>query len=436
MSLIHFNQILVFSPITHTQMTWTDKFDQQASGLVSPEYWQGLARKLEDGGIDGVFFADTLSLADQNPSEARRTMEAGALYPRMDPFALIPFMASVTSRLGFGVTLSTAGTPPFLAARRLATLDNMTGGRIAWNVVTSHVKADYDALGIAQPDHDTRYDVADEYMEICYRLWDGFPREALVMDAERRVFVDASKISRVSFTGKYLNCEAWPVTMCSPQGRPLIFQAGQSGRGLEFAANHADAIYALQSRLESMQKFVVRARETAAKLGKKREPRVFFGLQPIIGGTEAEAWARLDTLKARVPLEVAMSRLGAMIGIDLGQKDPDMPLEKVSTDASRGILMAILDSMGERAPTVREAALHWGVAYGSGQIVGTPEQVADGIERYWRESGCYGFNISPTNNPASVNDFVDEIVPILRRRGLMRDDYAGTTYRQNLDQQS
>jgi FMN-dependent oxidoreductase (nitrilotriacetate monooxygenase family) len=436
MSLIHFNQILVFSPITHTQMTWTDEADQQASGLVSPQYWQDVAKRLEAGGFDGVFFADTLSLADREASEARRTMEAGALFPRMDPFALIPYMAMVTSHLGFGATLSTAGTPPFLAARRLATLDNMTGGRVAWNVVTSHVKSDYDALGLTQPDHDTRYDVADEYMEICYRLWDGFPRDALVMDAKRRVFVDASKISRVAFSGKYLNCDAYPVTMCSPQGRPLIFQAGQSGRGLEFAATHADAIYALQSRLESMKAFVCRARETTARLDRKRDPRIFFGLQPIIGGTEAEARARAEALKQRVPLDVAMNRLGAMIGVDLAKHDPDKPLEDISTEASRGILMAVLDSIGDRAPTVREAALHWGVAYGSGQVIGTPEQVADEIERHWRESGCYGFNISPTNNPASVIDFVEEVAPILRKRGLMRSEYAGTTYRQNLDQQS
>jgi FMN-dependent oxidoreductase (nitrilotriacetate monooxygenase family) len=429
---IHLNQILIFTPITHMQMSWTHPRDRHADGLTSPSYWADLAKVIEKGCFDGVFFADTLSVPDNYEEGARAAMELGASFPRQDPFALIPIMAGATEHLGFGVTLSTAGTPPFLAVRRLGTLDNLTGGRVAWNVVTSHIRADFRALGLPQPEHDTRYDQADEYMEICYRLWDGFPREAVLMDKEKRLFVDPDRIRRVDFEGKYYQCHAYPVTMCSPQGRPLIFQAGQSGRGMQFAATHADAIYALQPRLESMTKFMHDVRAAAQAVGNPLDPKVFFGLQPILGGTEEEARKRRQELADSIPIQAGLSRLSGMIGIDLSKYDLDQPLESIETQASRGLLASTMDSVEGRPPTVREAAIHWGMAVGMPQLAGTPEQVADWIEDYWRRSGCYGFNISPTTSPDSVVDFVEQVVPILQKRGSMRTDYAGTTFRENL----
>lgn len=435
MAHIHFNQILVFSPITHMQMAWADPKDEQSQGLTSPSYWRKLAKILEAGCFDGVFFADTMAVPDDSADGARSAMQLGAQYPRQDPFALIPFMAEVTKHLGFGITLSTAGTPPFLAVRRLGTLDNLTSGRVAWNVVTSHVAADFRALGLQQLDHDTRYDQADEYMEICYRLWDAFPRDAVIVDKERGIFVDASRVGKVEFAGKYLQCNAYPVTMCSPQGRPLIFQAGQSGRGMRFAASHADAIYALQPRIESMTRFVRDIRAASSAVGKLQDPRVFFGIQPIIGGTEHEALKRRQELTDAIPIEAGLNRLSGMIGVDLSKFDLDQSLESIETNASRGMLAATLDSIEGRAPTVREAALHWGMSYGMPQMVGTPEQVATKIEEYWRHSGCYGFNISPTVSPTSIIEFVEQVVPILQKRGLMRTEYADTTFRANLSQQ-
>lgn len=432
MTHIHFNQVLVFSPITHTQMTWADPGDRQGADFTTPGYWQGLARTLERGRFDGVFFADTLALPADSQASAADTMTFGSYFPRLDPFALIPYMASVTEHLGFGVTLSTAGTPPFLAVRRLGTLDNLTGGRVAWNVVTSHVRNDFEALGLTQPDHDTRYDQAEDYMEICYRLWDAFPRDALVVDRENGVYIDPARVGKVDFDGKYLKCHAYPVVMNSLQGRPLIFQAGQSGRGLSFAATHADAIYGLQPRVGAMAKFVEAADAAGQAAGKADRPKVFFGLQPIIGGTEAEARAKRSALAERVPLKTALSRFGAMIGADLDNRDLDQPLADVTTNASQGILSAMLDVFEGRVPSIREAALHWGTSYGMPQLVGTPELVATQIETFWRESRCYGFNISPTVNPTSIEDFVDGVVPILQKRGLMRSDYEGKTFRDHL----
>lgn len=431
MRQIHFNQILIFAPITHMLMTWTDPSDQHADGMQSFQYWKDVARIVERGCFDGIFFADVMTVPDDFKEGVTTSIELGASYPRHDPLALIPIMADATRHIGFGVTLSTAGTPPYLTVRRIGTLDNLTGGRVAWNVVTSHIGSDSRALGLPQLGHDERYDVADEYMEICYRLWDAFPVEAFLYDRAKRRFADPDKIRRVDYQGKYLSCSAYPVMKPSPQGRPLVFQAGQSGRGMKFAARHADAVYSLHARLETMRKFVENIR-TAAEESGKAAPPVFFGIQPILGGTESEAKARQKAFLDAIPLPAAIGRLSGMIGVDLGRFDPDQPLEELDTQASRGLLAATLESMEGRRPTIREAALHWGMCMGMQQLVGTPEQVADRIVALWQGSGAYGFNISPTISPGSICEFVDQVVPILQRKGLMRTAYSGTTFRHNL----
>lgn len=433
--MIHFNLIMSFTPVTHLQMSWTDPRDLQGSGLVSTKYWKDLAVTLERGSFDGIFFADVLSVPDDSLATARAAISFGSNYPRQDPMPLIALMADVTTHLGFGVTLTTAGTPPFLAVRRLTTLDNLTGGRLAWNVVTSHMKSDHEALGLTQAEHDNRYDQAEEYLEICYRLWDGFPRDAVLADKQNRMFVDADKITKVDYVGKYYSCRAYPVTPCSPQGRPLIFQAGQSGRGMQFATKHADAIYALQPNLEAMVKFLSQVRVAAVDNGRSEEPKVYFGIQPFLGGTEEEARRNYEDLRENIPIETGLGRLSGMIGLNLSKLDLDSPLEQFETDGSRGLLTATLEAFPGRSPTIREAARHWGMAIGMmPQFIGTPEQAADWIEDLWRRSGAFGFSISPTISPPSVEDFVDQVIPILRRRGLARIDYAGTTYRANLQQ--
>jgi len=433
MAQLHLNLIQSFTPVSHLHMSWIHPEDQQASGLTSARYWKDLAVLLERGKFDGIFFADALSVPDDSEDSARAVIRNGANFPRQDPFPLIALMADVTQHIGFGVTLTIAGTPPFLAVRRLTTLDNLIGGRIAWNVVTSHMKTDYHALGLKQPAHDDRYEQAEEYMDICYRLWDAFPRSAVLADKTSRTFIDTDQIRKIEYVGKYYECHGYPVVPCSPQGRPLIFQAGQSGRGLQFATKHADAIYALQPNITAMQTFVAQATVAGLANGNSAPPRVFFGIQPFLGGTEAEARQRYEECRANVPLETGLNRLSGMLGIDLSKHDLDSPLGDFETDASRGLLASTLAAMAGRSPTIREAAAHWGMAIGMmPQLIGTPEQVADDIEKIWRGSGAHGLSIAPTISPLSVAEFVDGVVPILQRRGLMRTEYAGSTYRQNL----
>lgn len=425
---IHFNLVAQCGPSNMVQSGWTQPDDGHAAGLFSPDYWRHVAQTLERGRFDGIFFADTLST---NTQDAEDVADGGL--PRADPFMLVTLMSQVTTHLGFGATLTTAGTPPFLAVRRIGTVDNLTGGRLAWNVVTSYLENDFKALGLERPEHDLRYDQAEEYMEIAYRLWDAFPANAVINDKATNRTIDTAKIKAVRYDGKYYRCDTLPVMPQSPQGRPLIFQAGASGRGMRFAATHADAVFALQPKV-AMKGYIADTRAAADAIGRPN-PRVFLGVQPYVGSTEEEAQRRVEELKAGISLDVALIRLGAILGRDFSNDDPDRPMEISETQASQGWMTAVANWTKDRTPTLGEMALDLAVSPMAPRIVGTPEQVADTLEAWWRDSGCYGFMMSPAIMPTSIDDFVDHVVPILQKRGLMRTEYAGTTYRENLLQQ-
>jgi alkanesulfonate monooxygenase SsuD/methylene tetrahydromethanopterin reductase-like flavin-dependent oxidoreductase (luciferase family) len=240
----------------------------------------------------------------------------------------------------------------------------------------------------------------------------------------------------VAFDGKYYKCHAYPVTMCSQQGRPLIFQAGQSGRGMRFAAAHSDAIYSLQGRVGSMEKHMAALRATYREVAPGRTPRVFYGVQPFLGGTEEEARRRHAEIQRNAPIDLAIDRLSALVGYDFSRHDPDEPLEDVETEGGRGLFAALRDFVEGRIPTLREVALFYAISVGMPQFVGTPEQMADWLEATWRRTGCHGFGISAVINPLCMEEFVDQVIPILRKRGLVRQAYAGTTFRENLLQEN
>lgn len=429
MAQIHFNLVMTSSPNSHSQSVWAHPDDLHGISMFSPDYWAGFGRLLERGFFDGVFFADTMTISD---SYAWETMASGSA-PRPDPWTLLAFIAQATSHLGLAATLSTVGTPPYLAVRRIGALDNLSGGRVAWNVVTSYLDSDFEALGLEQPAHDVRYDQADEFMEICYRLWDAFPRDALIRDKQSGDFVDVSKLELVEYRGKYHSCRTYPAICCSEQGRPLIFQAGASPRGMRFAATHADACFALQPR--SAMKSYVESLEQAGKQVGRPHPRAFFGVQPFIGGTEEEALKRIAELEERVPIGTALNRLGGLLGRQFSEDELDRPVGISETQASQGWMAAIAHVSEGRELTLRQMALHFAISPMNPRIVGTPEQVADALEEWWRDTGCYGFTIVPEVLPGSIEAFADEVVPLLQKRGVMRTEYAGTTYRENLLQQ-
>ncbi len=386
-SKMHLMQMLIHTACTHTLLGWADPLDQQLDGLQDFAYWQKLARTLERGCFDGVFFADSPATHAVYKGSVVPSVQYGASWPNHDPMPLVAIMAAATKHLGIGVTLSTTGTTPYLATRRISTLNYLSRGRVGWNIVSGFSNAEHMANGMGvQMAHDERYDQADEFMAICYQLWDSVPADAILRNAATGQFADPDKIRQVDYKGKYLSCKAVAPVLPSGYGRPLLFQAGSSGRGMKFAMDHAEVIFAIQGHVAGMKKSMEQLRVAATTHGKNPDSKVLFGLQPIVRSTEAEAKQRAEELKQRIPLDAILARLSGVFGVDLSQFDPAMPLSEMDTQASRGLMSATLSAADGRAVTLREAAAQWALSVAIPQVIGTPEQVAAEIERMWRES--------------------------------------------------
>ncbi|WP_234683202.1 NtaA/DmoA family FMN-dependent monooxygenase [Bradyrhizobium monzae] len=419
------------SPINHTALSWADPDDDRVEGMRLFEHWKRLARTLERGRFDAAFFADTPGGMERYKDSFEDYVRYGVTWPCHDPMALLGVMLAETKHLGLAVTLSTAGTHPYHTVRRLSTLDYLSGGRVGWNIVSGHLRGEHRALGLDQIEHDKRYDQADEYMDICHALWNGIQPGAILADRSTGEFADPAKVAVVDFVGAHYRCHTIPPTLPSAQGRPVLFQAGSSGRGQEFALKHSDVVFSIQARVEAMKAFVDKLKDSSISQGRTEPPKVIFGIQCVLGGTEAEAKRRQAEIFERIPLDAALSRMSGTLGIDFSKIDLDRPLAVNTTDASRGMLMALANMTGDGNATARDAARVFGATAGMPQLVGTAEQVADQLEHLWRSSGCHGFNVTPTTNIRSIETFVDEVVPLLQARGIFRTDYESETLRDN-----
>lgn len=430
---MHLISFLIHSPINHSINSWTDPADNRIDALGSYAAWQDLARTLERGCFDAVFFADTPGVYDRYRESPDDALRYAVCWPCHDPMAVVPAMAAVTEHLGFAVTKSVSAIPPYALVRALSTFDYLSGGRCGWNVVTGILRGEHRAMGNEQMAHDERYDRADEYMEVCDKLWSGLRPGSILIDKEKGLFADPSKIKLVEHAGRYFQCHTPPPVLPSAQGRPVIFQAGSSGRGQRFAVEHAEVMFSIQPHLEGMKRYMS-AIEASARQHDRIDPvRVTFGIQAVLGGTEEEARRNQKRIAERIPIEAALSRLSGSLGVDFSTFELDRPLEEMATDTSQGMMQAMTAMVGGgRRMTLREVAMHWASCVGMKQLVGTPEQVADEMEQLWRETGCFGFNVSPTVNNSSVADFVDQVVPILQRKGVFRTEYTARTLRGNL----
>lgn len=430
---IHLVSFLINSPINHTVLSWADPRDNRLQALGDMKLWQELGRTLERGRFDAIFFADTPGVFDRYKERLDESLRYGVCWPTHDPVPLLGIIGAATQHLGLTATVSTGPHHPYALVRSLSTLDYLTRGRIGWNIVTGHLRGEHRAFGLPVLEHDQRYDRAEEYMDVCYRLWDSVADDAIVADKASGVFADPTKIEIVEHAGEYFRCNtvspAWP----SAQRRPVLFQAGSSGRGQRFAMKHAEVVFAIQPNLGSMKRFMAEFHALAAETGVRRAPGVTFGIQPIIGGTEEEARAKLNGLIDRIPPEASIARLSGSMGVDFSGMELDQPLAEMQTQGSQGLMKAFSTAVGDKPLTLRDVAIRWGLAVGMPQLVGSPEQVADQIETIWRETGCHGFNVTPHVMPSSVEDFVDQVVPILQKRGVYRTEYEGKTFRENLE---
>jgi len=396
------------------------------------DYWTDVARTAERGGFDAVFFADVRGVYDVYGDSRETAVEKAVQTPSNDPAYVVPAMAEVTDDLGFAITKSMSYNHPYQLAREFSTLDHVTDGRVAFNIVTSYLESAAANLGYDdRMDHDERYDRADEFMDVLYALWeDSWDDDAVVRDRDSGVFTDPEKVSAIDYEGEHFEIPGPHGAEPSPQRTPVLYQAGSSDRGREFAAEHAEAVFVSQPSVEAVEDYVADLRERAADHGRDPDTLAFFpGIVPIVGETEAVAEAKYDAYTDAIDTEGVLALLSGFVDMDLSELDPDQQLEHIETEAIQGVVNAFT-SNDDRDWTVREVAEFAGLGTTSPVVVGTPEQVADEFEFWFEDVGVDGFNVKEVARPDSLRDFVDLVVPELRERGLLRDEYEGETLRE------
>lgn len=410
--------------------------DSRADSM-SADYYQEIARILEAGKFHMAFFDDRLAMPDRYGNDHAHTVEYGIRCVKMDPLIVLTTMGLVTEKLGLGATCSTTYYEPFDAARRYATLDLMSGGRAGWNVVTS--LNDGEALNMGRdshPEHDSRYDKADEFMEVVLGHWDTWEDGALIMDKTSGRFADPSKVKRLDHKGPAFKSRGPFTVPRSDQGHPVIIQAGASGRGQRFAGRWGEVIFTAARNLTVAREGYASVRNEAAKAGRDPEQMFLCNLTtPVCAATKAEAEDKMALIN-KLPLEIdALSLLAEALNYDFASKDLDAPLTTNELNSMQGILGirdGVLKNSGKSNPSARDFVTFSGRGQVHDAMVGGPKEIADKLEEMFVERGCDGFVIAATYVPGSYADFVQHIVPELQRRGLFQKEYRGKTLRENL----
>ncbi|MET4172177.1 FMN-dependent oxidoreductase (nitrilotriacetate monooxygenase family) [Bradyrhizobium sp. LA6.1] len=404
---------------------------------MSADYYQEIAKILEAGKFHMAFFDDRLAMPDRYGNDHAHTVEYGIRCVKMDPLIVLTTMGMVTDKLGLGATCSTTYYEPFDVARRFATLDLMSGGRAGWNVVTS--LNDGEALNMGRdshPEHDSRYDRADEFMEVVLGHWDTWEDGALIMDKKSGRFADPAKVKRLDHKGAAFKSRGPFTVPRSDQGHPVIIQAGASGRGQRFAGHWGEVIFTAARNLAGAKEGYAAVRNEAAKAGRDPDQMRLCNLTtPVCAATKAEAEDKMALIN-KLPLEIdALSLLAEALNYDFASKDLDEPLTTDELKSMQGILGlrdGVLKNSGKSNPSARDFVTFSGRGQVHDAMVGGPKEIADRLEEMFVERGCDGFVIAATYVPGSYADFVQHIVPELQRRGLFQKDYRGKTLRENL----
>jgi len=416
--------------VSHIQQgMWTRKDTRQVEfGSLDP--WIELAKVAEKGCFDTIFLADVIGLYDNYKGSANTSFREAMQVPVNDPMLLIPAMASVTEHLGFAFTSSVLQAHPFTFARQLSTLDHLTKGRVAWNVVTSYLPNAGTNLGFeGLPTHEERYGRAEEYLEVVYKLLEGsWADDAVIDDRERRMYVDPDRVRPINHHGPYYDVAGPHLSAPSIQRTPVLFQAGMSERGRDFAAQHAECVFVVGSS-RSGSSIAADLHTRAQAYGRAASDlKLIGGVAPIVGGTEAEAMAKRDDYENDLSIEAGLAHISGNIGADLGDIDPDQPLETFQTERVQGFLKNLLDSAPQGTRTMGDLIKS---NLAGAWLVGSAEQVADELQRRF-ENGLDGFNLTYTVTPGTFVDFVEGVVPILQERGLVQSEYEAGSLRQKL----
>lgn len=414
------------------QGVWTHPQDRSVD-LNSLDYWLDYARLLERGLFDMLFLADTIGIYDVYGGSRDAAVRGGVQLPMNEPTPAIAAMASVTQHLGFGITGNLLYEPPYLFARRMSTLDHFTGGRLGWNIVTGILQSGARAMGrTAIIPHDERYDVADEYMSIMYALWEGSWEDgALKLDRANHVFADPAKVHEIDHQGKYFRMQATHPCVPSPQRTPVLFQAGASGRGKQFAASHAECVFVNGTSKSKMAETVADIRTRAAEYGRSPDDvKILAGATVIVGRTEAEAREKMAEYRRYASPEAVLAHAAGGLGVDLSRYPLDEPIRYEENDANRTSMEAL--TRGDSTYTPRRIAEEMSLSARNLMIVGDAGQVADEMARWVAETQIDGFNIARLIMPESLSNFVDLVVPRLQERGMFKNAYRPGTLREKI----
>ena len=419
--------------VSHIQQGLWVRDDTRQLEYTQLDPWVELAQILEKGYFDALFLADVVGVYDTYRGGSATSIVEGMQIPVNDPALLIPAMAHVTEHLGFAFTSSVLQTHPFTFARQLSTLDHLTNGRVGWNIVTSYLSNAAASLGLGSlPTHDERYDRADEYLDVTYKLWEGsWEDDAVLRDTKRRIYADPAKIHPINHVGKHYEVAGPHLSEPSAQRTPLLFQAGSSTRGRQFAAKHAECVFIVVPRQGPVgtPSVISDIRNQAVRRGRRPEDVLFFqGLSPVVGGTEAEAKAKEAEYLEQFSTEGALAHLSGSIGIDVAAIDLDRPLETIDHTNMRGSIKGLIESAPDKTQTFRDLTRSRLL----GQfLTGAPEQVADALQARY-EAGVDGFNLVYSVTPGTFVDFIDAVVPVLQRRGFVQREYAPGPLRQKI----
>jgi FMN-dependent oxidoreductase (nitrilotriacetate monooxygenase family) len=430
---MHLAAFVAAGPVSGSHGGW--RHPEADTDITSLGYYTRLARTLEDGCFDFVFLADILAVPDRLGDSMDSQLRYGALGAmRLDPMIVLAAMCGATRHVGLACTISTTYVEPFAVARAMATLDHLSGGRAAWNIVTSFQEAE--ARNFSRTEHIARaerYDRADEFLEVCIRLWDSWADDALVRDRDAPMFADPAKVHRIDHQGKWFQVRGPLNVSRSPQGRPVLLQAGASDRGREFAARWADVVFVTHTSPEPAAEFRRDLRARAERFGRDPDDiKVLPGIAPVVAETREAAERQRALLESLAHPQAGLSTLAYHLDIDLSQFPQDEMLPDVDVPGVQGHYREVAELTRRSGIPLSELGRRYGAGRMADGFTGSPADIADAMQRWLEAGACDGFMVRATYMPGGLDAFVRLAIPELQRRGLFRARYTGATLRDTL----
>ncbi|WP_182086279.1 LLM class flavin-dependent oxidoreductase [Aureimonas sp. ME7] len=430
---LHLAGFLWASHLTHSHAQW--RHPRQDPDFLSADYYVNLARIAEKGKFDFVFFADILALPERYGGDISEGLRRGVqAVASLDPAHVVAIMAAATTHLGLGLTRSTTYYPPYDIARTFATLDHLSKGRVAWNVVTSLSQAEARNFGFENHlDHNLRYERAEEFLEAAFKLWGSWDEGALVRDKQAGIFADPTKVRAIHHEGAFFRTKGPLNVPRSPQGRPAIMQAGSSSRGKDFAARWAEIIFEIDPTPEGRRAYYADVKRRAVAFGRDPDTiKIFPSLIPFIGETETIAREKKRFHDELADPVSGLITLSAHTDHDFSQYSLDEPIADLEVPGCQGMFDVAKRLTDKESLRLRDIGRLYAQGVLLPHVVGTPAQVADAIEEGFHGGEADGYIVSSGFSPGGYEEFVEFVVPELQRRGLFRREYEGRTLRDHL----